>query len=131
MRDYYDARLSSATPGKGQVAQATPYKPVPPGLLYLDAERFARELDERNAIRLSPFNEHEGEARQVVTVENAIEGLIRDPVLAAELMTEYAVRDAALIHSRGDSPDTFDCAVCRSGRYGIEDILARIPDLDD
>ncbi|MBN9053394.1 MAG: transcription-repair coupling factor, partial [Rhizobiales bacterium] len=50
VRDYYDARLASATPGKGQVAQATPYKPVPPGLLYLDAERFARELDERNAI---------------------------------------------------------------------------------
>ncbi|WLS02210.1 transcription-repair coupling factor [Shinella oryzae] len=69
VRDYYDARLASATPGKGQVAQATPYKPVPPGQLYLDAERFARELDERAAIRLSPFNEHEGEARQVVTIE--------------------------------------------------------------
>ncbi|UNK36706.1 transcription-repair coupling factor [Shinella sp. H4-D48] len=69
VRDYYDARLASATPGKGQVAQATPYKPVPPGQLYLDAERFARELDERSAIRLSPFNEHEGEARQVVTIE--------------------------------------------------------------
>ena len=69
VRDYYDARLASATPGKGQVAQATPYKPVPPGQLYLDAERFARDLDERAAIRLSPFNEHEGEARHVVTVE--------------------------------------------------------------
>nr|WP_314095271.1 transcription-repair coupling factor [uncultured Shinella sp.] len=69
VRDYYDARLASATPGKGQISQSTPYKPVPPGLLYLDAERFARELDERNAIRLTPFNEHEGEARQVVTVE--------------------------------------------------------------
>lgn len=68
VRDYYDARLASATPGKGQVAQATPYKPVPPGLLYLDAERFARELDERDAIRLSPFNEHEGEARHVETI---------------------------------------------------------------
>ena len=68
VRDYYDARVASATPGKGQVAQATPYKPVPPGLLYLDAERFARDLDERAAIRLSPFNEHEGEARHVETV---------------------------------------------------------------
>ncbi len=68
VRDYYDARVASATPGKGQVAQATPYKPVPPGLIYLDAERFARDLDERAAIRLSPFNEHEGEARQVETV---------------------------------------------------------------
>ncbi|MFC3076066.1 transcription-repair coupling factor [Shinella pollutisoli] len=69
VRDYYDARVASATPGKGQVAQATPYKPVPPGQLYLDAERFSRDLDERAAIRLSPFNEHEGEARHVVTVE--------------------------------------------------------------
>ncbi|WP_411035480.1 transcription-repair coupling factor [Shinella sp. BYT-45] len=69
VRDYYDARLASATPGKGQVAQATPYKPVPPGQLYLDAERFASELDARNAIRLSPFNEHEGEARHVETIE--------------------------------------------------------------
>ena len=68
VRDYYDARVASATPGKGQVAQATPYKPVPPGLLYLDAERFARDLDERAAIRLSPFNEHEGETRHVETV---------------------------------------------------------------
>ena len=69
VRDYYDARMASATPGKGQVAQATPYKPVPPGQLYLDAERFAHELDEHNAIRLSPFNEHEGEARQVVSID--------------------------------------------------------------
>jgi transcription-repair coupling factor (superfamily II helicase) len=69
VRDYYDARVASATPGKGQVAQSTPYKPVPPGQIYLDAERFAQELDQRNAIRLTPFNEHEGEARQVETIE--------------------------------------------------------------
>jgi transcription-repair coupling factor (superfamily II helicase) len=69
VRDYYEARQSSATPGKSQVSQSTPYKPVPPGQLYLDAERFASLLDDRNAIRLSPFNEHEGEARHVVTVE--------------------------------------------------------------
>ncbi|MGB3814086.1 MAG: transcription-repair coupling factor [Shinella sp.] len=68
VRDYYEARTASATQGKGQIAQATPYKPVPPGQLYLDAERFAHELDERNAIRLSPFNEHEGEARHVETI---------------------------------------------------------------
>jgi transcription-repair coupling factor (superfamily II helicase) len=69
VRDYYEARQSSATPGKSQISQSTPYKPVPPGQLYLDAERFASLLDDRNAIRLSPFNEHEGEARHVVTVE--------------------------------------------------------------
>ncbi|MCF3638650.1 transcription-repair coupling factor [Rhizobium sp. TRM95111] len=69
VRDYFDARRSAATPGKGQVAQATPYKPVPPGELYLDDVRFSALLDERAAIRISPFNEHEGEARQVVTVD--------------------------------------------------------------
>ena len=55
--------------------------------------------------------------RQVVLVESAIEELIPDPAVAAALMTEYAVRDAELIHNRGDSPLGFDCAVC-SGRYG-------------
>jgi transcription-repair coupling factor (superfamily II helicase) len=69
VHDYYEARQNAATTAKGQMAQSTPYKPVPPGQIYLDAERFGAALDERNAIRLSPFNEHEGEARHVVTVE--------------------------------------------------------------
>ncbi|MDX3924905.1 MAG: transcription-repair coupling factor [Shinella sp.] len=69
VRDYYEARQNASTPGKSQVAQAAPYKPVPPGQLYLDAERFGAALDELSAVRLSPFNEHEGEARRVVTVD--------------------------------------------------------------
>ncbi len=68
VRDYYDARLNSAS-AKGQMAQATPYKPVPPGQLYLDDDSFARLLNEHDAIRISPFNEHEGEARRVFPVE--------------------------------------------------------------
>ncbi|MDR6670721.1 transcription-repair coupling factor [Rhizobium sp. 1399] len=67
--DYYDARLNSGQPGKGQMAQGTPYKPVSPGQLYLDSKIFARTLDAINAIRVSPFNEHEGEARRVVNLD--------------------------------------------------------------
>ncbi|CAN7499238.1 transcription-repair coupling factor [Pararhizobium sp. LjRoot238] len=69
VRDYYEARQSSAAPGKTQISQGTPYKPVPPELLYLSAEAFNAALVSRNAMRLSPFSEHEGEARQVMTVD--------------------------------------------------------------
>jgi len=67
--DYYEARLNSGQAAKGQMAQGTPYKPVTPGQLYLDGKTFAAMLDGRNAMRLSPFNEHEGEARRVVNVD--------------------------------------------------------------
>ncbi|MQV99961.1 transcription-repair coupling factor [Sinorhizobium medicae] len=67
--DYYDARLASASPGKSQATQGTPYKPVPPDMLYLAAKAFGDALTERNAVRLSPFSEHEGEARHVVHIE--------------------------------------------------------------
>ncbi|CAN7401498.1 transcription-repair coupling factor [Pararhizobium sp. LjRoot235] len=69
VKDYYEARQSSAAPGKVQISQGTPYKPVPPELLYLGAEDFNAALISRNAVRLSPFSEHEGEARQVMTVD--------------------------------------------------------------
>jgi len=67
--DYYDARLGSGQPAKGQMAQGTPYKPVTPGQLYLDSKTFASTLDAFNAIRMTPFNEHEGEARRVVNID--------------------------------------------------------------
>ncbi|MFT2212925.1 transcription-repair coupling factor [Rhizobium giardinii] len=67
--DYYEARQSSAAPGKAQISQGTPYKPVPPELLYLGTEDFNAALVSRNAVRLSPFSEHEGEARQVMTID--------------------------------------------------------------
>ena len=69
VQDYYEARQSSASPGKSQISQGTPYKPVPPEMLYLSAEAFNAALVSRHAVRLSPFSEHEGEARQVITVD--------------------------------------------------------------
>ncbi|HTN96352.1 MAG TPA: transcription-repair coupling factor [Nordella sp.] len=69
IQDYYEARQSSVAPGKSQVSQGTPYKPVPPDMLYLSATDFNAALVSRNAVRLSPFSEHEGEARQVMTVD--------------------------------------------------------------
>ncbi|KQY20171.1 transcription-repair coupling factor [Rhizobium sp. Root483D2] len=69
IQDYYEARQSSVSPGKSQISQGTPYKPVPPDMLYLSAEAFNAALVSRNAVRLSPFSEHEGEARQVITVD--------------------------------------------------------------
>ncbi len=38
-------------------------------MLYLTAKGFGEALNDRNAVRLSPFTEHEGEARQVVNIE--------------------------------------------------------------
>ncbi|MBB3288819.1 MULTISPECIES: transcription-repair coupling factor [unclassified Rhizobium] len=67
--DYYDARLHSGQQAKGQMAQGTPYKPVTPGQLYLDGKAFGSALDAFGAIRISPFNEHEGEARRVIELD--------------------------------------------------------------
>ncbi len=67
--DYYDARLNSGQPAKSQMSQGTPYKPATPGQLYLDGGTFGKALDAFNAIRISPFNEHEGEARRVLNIE--------------------------------------------------------------
>ncbi len=67
--DYYDARLQSGQQAKGQMAQGTPYKPVTPGQLYLDGKAFGNALDAFGAIRISPFNEHEGEARRVIELD--------------------------------------------------------------
>lgn len=40
-----------------------------PGELYLDGKMFGATLDAFNAIRMSPFNEHEGATRMVVNVD--------------------------------------------------------------
>ncbi len=68
IRDYYEARLNSATPGKGHLAQGTPYKPVPPEHLYLGAGEFGRGLDAYDPIRITPFAEAEGGSRLVVEI---------------------------------------------------------------
>ncbi|RWX78232.1 transcription-repair coupling factor [Neorhizobium lilium] len=67
--DYYDARRDSGHQGKGAAAQSAPYKPVPPGQLYLDGAAFASALDDANALRLTPFNEADADRRRVVTVD--------------------------------------------------------------
>ncbi|MCF1471500.1 transcription-repair coupling factor [Agrobacterium vitis] len=66
IRDYYEARLNSATPGKGHLAQGTPYKPIPPEYLYLGAAEFAKKLEALNPIRLTPFAEPDSEGRKIV-----------------------------------------------------------------
>ncbi|MCM2474753.1 transcription-repair coupling factor [Rhizobium sp. CG5] len=69
VRDYYEARLNSATPGKGHLSQGTPYKPVPPEHLYLGAAEFGKALDAVNPLRLTPFAEHDGETRKVIEIK--------------------------------------------------------------
>lgn len=64
--------------------------------------------------------------RQMAATELALLNLVPDLDQAVELAAEYAVRDAALIHGRGEPPAGFDCAVC-SGRYSIDEILKRAP----
>ncbi|MBB6182026.1 transcription-repair coupling factor [Pseudorhizobium flavum] len=67
--DYYEARRDSGTQGKGAAAQAAPYKPIPPGQLYLDAKAFSTALDEANSVRLTPFNEHDTQGRRVIELD--------------------------------------------------------------
>lgn len=67
--DYYDARRDNGSQGKGAAAQSAPYKPVPPGQLYLDGKAFAAALDGANAVRITPFNEHDTESRRVITID--------------------------------------------------------------
>jgi transcription-repair coupling factor (superfamily II helicase) len=65
--DYYEARLETGKQ-KG-MTQGAPYKPVPPDQLYLSGEQVMLQLREKGAIRVTPFNEHEGEARKVVALD--------------------------------------------------------------
>ncbi|SEH25511.1 transcription-repair coupling factor [Rhizobium sp. NFR12] len=67
--DYFEARRDQASLGKGAAAQATPYKPVSPGQLYLDGKSFAETLDQLAAIRLTPFNEMDSAGRPVLTLD--------------------------------------------------------------
>jgi hypothetical protein len=65
--------------------------------------------------------------RQLQVLEEALMNLVRDLDTAAELAAEYAVRDAALIHLRGEPPADFACSVC-SGQFSLEVVLGRIPE---
>jgi transcription-repair coupling factor (superfamily II helicase) len=66
VRDHYEARRHGAE--KAGAGQGTPYKPVPPGELYLDADKLTEALERQNAVRLSPFDEPETSSRRVVTM---------------------------------------------------------------
>ncbi|MFK0382385.1 transcription-repair coupling factor [Agrobacterium sp. NPDC090273] len=65
--DYYEARRNSGET-KG-ATQGAPYKPVSPGQLYLDGKNFDAALAEVNAVRLTPFNEHDTQGRPVATLD--------------------------------------------------------------
>ncbi|ADY64708.1 transcription-repair coupling factor [Agrobacterium tumefaciens] len=65
--DYYEARRASGET-KG-LTQGAPYKPVSPGQIYLDGKSFEAALASVNAVRLTPFNEHDSEGRPVATLD--------------------------------------------------------------
>ncbi|HET7412787.1 MAG TPA: transcription-repair coupling factor, partial [Pararhizobium sp.] len=69
VRDHYQARRDAMEAGGGAAGQGTPYKPVPPERLYLDADAFGAELDRRHALRLSPFAEPETGTTKVITLQ--------------------------------------------------------------
>ena len=104
--DYYEARLDSAKPQKGST-QSAPYKPVPPHELYLSGEQVRLALRERGGVRLTPFNEPDGEGRNVVNID-ARPG-VQWATTAAEMPGEErenvfaaAVRHIADHRARGD-----------------------------
>lgn len=63
--------------------------------------------------------------RQLQLLEEALMSLVPDLDTAAELAAEYAVRDASLIHLRGEPPADFACSVC-SGQYSLDVVLGRV-----
>jgi transcription-repair coupling factor (superfamily II helicase) len=68
IRDYYEARLDSAAPGKGHLGQGAPYKPIPPEYLYLGAADFSKSLDALNPVRLTPFAEIGTANRKIIDI---------------------------------------------------------------
>ena len=66
--DHYEARAEALAGHKSGSMQAAPYKPVPPGDLYLDQQAFVAGFEAKNGTRLSPFLEPETSARRVVPV---------------------------------------------------------------
>jgi transcription-repair coupling factor (superfamily II helicase) len=64
--DHFEARQAAQSIEKGKGVQTTPYKAIQPDLLYLDMPELQASLDQRNAIRLTPFHEPENSARRVI-----------------------------------------------------------------
>jgi transcription-repair coupling factor (superfamily II helicase) len=67
IEDYYSARRESGQTPKGHMAQSTPYKPVPPGMIYLSAEELSARLAAMGVIRMTPFAEEAIAGRRVFT----------------------------------------------------------------
>jgi transcription-repair coupling factor (superfamily II helicase) len=67
IKDHYEARRHAGEQsGKGQ---GTPYKPVAPDSLYLDASEVMARIDALHGIRMTPFDEPETSDRRVVTLQ--------------------------------------------------------------
>ncbi len=69
--DYFEARQSSLVEaerhaGKAAGGQGTPYKPVSPTSLYIEAAEMTAALEARNVLTLTPFAPLESGARRVV-----------------------------------------------------------------
>ena len=64
IRDHYEARHNQAE-GKG-LADATPYKPLPPELLYLDQDEVSAAASQRLRCDLTPFETPDSAGRRVV-----------------------------------------------------------------
>ncbi|MDO6964134.1 transcription-repair coupling factor [Rhizobium alvei] len=140
IRDYYEARLETGNAKKG-LSQGTPYKPVPPDQLYLSDEQAALELRRHAAIRITPFNEHEGESRKVITLE-ARPGMRWARAGEVEADTRVNVFEAAVRHiadhrARGDkvlvtawTEGSLDRLLQVLGEHGLEKVVP-ISRLDD
>ena len=132
--DYYQARQEAGTSGKGQIAQGTPYKPVSPGQLYLDANAFASALDAQNAIRLTPFNEQDSPSRRVVTLDahvgprwarNAAEGPDAERVNVFDLAVKHIADKRAMgakVVITGWSDGSLDRLLQVLNEHGLERI---------
>jgi transcription-repair coupling factor (superfamily II helicase) len=131
--DYYEARRQSARETKGS-AQAAPYKPVPPDMLYLSDEQVRLELRSHGAVRLTPFNEHDGEARRVVSLDahpgqhwaKSGEGVADERVNVFEAVVRYvadrrAKGDKVLITAWSDG--SLDRLLQVLAEHGLEKIV--------
>ena len=66
IRDYYEARQQAI---EQKIEGGTPYKPVPPGHLYLNAETAMQSLQHAGAVAISPFDQPESSQTRVISVE--------------------------------------------------------------
>ncbi|WP_099867831.1 transcription-repair coupling factor [Pararhizobium haloflavum] len=66
VNDHYEARRHAGE--QSGAGQGTPYKPVPPRMLYLESDEVMARIDALHGIRVTPFDEPETGGRRVVTL---------------------------------------------------------------